>query len=32
MYFLYKKEYRIFKLLEIIIRTGLGQKGEKWRG
>jgi hypothetical protein len=31
MYFLYKNEYRIFKPVEITIRRGLRQKGEKWR-
>jgi hypothetical protein len=29
MYFLYKNEYRIFKPVEITIRRGLRQKGEK---
>jgi hypothetical protein len=29
MYFLYKNEYRIFKPVEISIRRGVRQKGEK---
>jgi hypothetical protein len=29
MYFLYKYEYRIFKPVEISIRRGVRQKGEK---
>jgi hypothetical protein len=32
MYFLYKNEYRIFKPVEVIVRRGIRQKGEKWRG
>jgi hypothetical protein len=32
MYFLYKNEYRIFKSVEVTIRRGLKEKGEKWRG
>jgi hypothetical protein len=31
MYFLYKNECRIFKPVEITIRRGLRQKGEKWK-
>jgi hypothetical protein len=31
MYFLYKNEYRIFKLVEITIGRRLRKKGEKWR-
>jgi hypothetical protein len=29
MYFLYKNEYKSFKSVEITIRRGLQQKGEK---
>jgi hypothetical protein len=29
MYFLYKNEYRIFKPVEITVRRGLREKGEK---
>jgi hypothetical protein len=29
MYFLYRNEYRIFKPVEITMRRGLRQKGEK---
>jgi hypothetical protein len=29
MYFLYKNEYRIFKLVEIAIRRALRKNGEK---
>jgi hypothetical protein len=32
MNFLYKDEYRIFKPVEITVRRGLRQKGEKQRG
>jgi hypothetical protein len=32
MYFLYKNEYRIFKLVETTIRRGLSWKGEKIEG
>jgi hypothetical protein len=31
MHFLHKNEYRIFKPVEVTIRRGLRQKGEKWR-
>jgi hypothetical protein len=32
IYLPYKNEYRIFNPVEITIRRGLRQKGEKWRG
>jgi hypothetical protein len=31
MHFPYKNEYRMFKLVEITIRRGLREKGDKWR-
>jgi hypothetical protein len=32
MYFIYKNEYRILKPVEITIRRGLREKGDKRRG